>query len=66
MNFLEQQDKMIQMLFISVSKQRCLLCTGFLGSGYTPFGTDWLFIILEFGSDGYNMRLRGMKKKKAK
>lgn len=63
MNFLEQQDKMIQVLLISVSKQCCLLCTGFLSSGYVLFGTDWLFVIMEFGSDGYSLRLLRMEKK---
>lgn len=42
MNFLEQQDKTIQMLFVSVSKQCCLLRADFLvvSTGYTLFGTD--------------------------
>lgn len=55
---------MIQMLFLSVSKQCCLLCPGFSGSGYTPFGTDWLLRILEFGSGAYSLRLFRMKKKR--
>lgn len=63
MNSLEQQDKMIQMLFVPVWKQCCLLCTGFLGVGYTPFGPDWLFAILEFASDSYSLRLLRMEKK---
>lgn len=55
---------MIQVLLVSVSKQCCLLCTGFLSSGYLLFGTGWLFVIMEFGSDGYSLSLLRMEKKK--